>query len=326
MRRLLSLAAGLAGLTAISIGATAAAPPVVPTGCTRAHLTAFPGRDELPLWSPSGKQLLFFRDRPDSRCLVVLDVATGALRGVPGSARAGVATVGDYSWAPRGSAIVFHTQRGLAVTGKAVRGLPRGQVGEVHWSRAGFAWLAHSHLYASGRQLTFGAAQDLAFSVSADGRRIAYERFPSPDAGGDLYVVPVQGGKPRLVARGVAVGDPAWSPDGQRLAFDRYSGGLKVFVVPANGGAAVPVTARGSFGPTWSPDGRWIAYAGGGVRIVRPDGTQGRLLAGRDTESVAWSPDSRSMAFERLAIGAGRGGIFTVRADGSGLRQLTREP
>jgi TolB protein len=222
--------------------------------------------------------------------------------------------------------VTGYARHGLAIDGKPVTTLPRGHVGEVHWSRTGSAWIANAHRYAFAKQLTFGAAPDLAFSFSPDGRRIAYERFSNPDSGGDLYIVAATGGHPRLVTRGVAIGDPAWSPDGNRIAFDRYADGQKVFVVSMGGGPATPITPSGGFGPAWSPNGQWIANAGSGLRIVHPDGTNGQLLAGGNVESVTWSPDSRSLAFERLSNRPGRGGIFTVHTDGSDLRQLTREP
>src|SRR5262249_30620010 len=64
--------------------------------------------------------------------------------------------------------------------------------------------------------------------------------------------------------------DPAWSPDGSRLAFvanrrrdaDRDRAHADVFVVARGGGRARALTAfRGpKRGPAWSPDGRTIAF------------------------------------------------------------------
>src|SRR5262249_18281841 len=52
--------------------------------------------------------------------------------------------------------------------------------------------------------------------------------------------------------------------------------------------------------PSWSPDGKWIAYAGdGGLSEVLADGSGKRLLVRGDVVAVAWSPDGRSIAFEQ---------------------------
>lgn len=61
-------------------------------------------------------------------------------------------------------------------------------------------------------------------------------------------------------------GEPAWSPDGLRIAFhsDRGSGGLdqEIYVMNTSGGdqTALTSSASGEFAPSWSPDGRRIAF------------------------------------------------------------------
>ena len=54
---------------------------------------------------------------------------------------------------------------------------------------------------------------------------------------------------------------PVWSPDGRRIAFVN-SGDQRVWAVPREGGAAMPVTPErvAAFAPAWSPDGSRIAF------------------------------------------------------------------
>ncbi|HEX9188981.1 MAG TPA: S9 family peptidase, partial [Vicinamibacteria bacterium] len=116
--------------------------------------------------------------------------------------------------------------------------------------------------------------------------------------------------------------DPAWSPDGSRVAFvsnrtlpdpDR-SQDANVFVVAAREGAVprqVATTPGTDASPVFSPDGRWIAYVAGGdpkdlwygashVALAPVEGGPVRALTASLDRNVArprFAPDGRSVLF-----------------------------
>lgn len=75
--------------------------------------------------------------------------------------------------------------------------------------------------------------------------------------------------------------------------------------------AARALTTRGirQLGPRFSPDGTWIAYTSGTlarypqIRLVRPDGSEDRVLAWRNGgSSLAWTPDGRALVFAEMQV------------------------
>jgi hypothetical protein len=130
--------------------------------------------------------------------------------------------------------------------------------------------------------------------------------------------------------------DPAWSPDGHRLAYRGYygmaEGDLAIYVADANGCRARELTAtRGGVGPTWSPNGRQIAYAVGGINVINADGTGLRRLTsdqagtGHDQyvdEEPAWSAANR-IAFVRTKMNSSNGQIYVMNANGTGAHPIT---
>ena len=97
------------------------------------------------------------------------------------------------------------------------------------------------------------------------------------------------------VTRLTAGGAPAWSRDGQRLAFHR-AGGLYVINVDGSGLRQI----RSGRDPTWSPDGRRLVFSDAGIEVIDIDGSNYRLVyddRGLGSFDPAWSPDGQRVAF-----------------------------
>ena len=151
---------------------------------------------------------------------------------------------------------------------------------------------------------------------------------------GGLYVVNVDGsGKQHLTSARYST--PAWSPDGGKIAF---GAGRDVWVMNADGSEPLNLTPEPGTdsNPAWSPDGRRIAFLRDlDVYVMNADGSGQRRLAYATTSSAttssapAWSPDGRKLAFvsDRDApFGVSTPEIHVVNVDGSGQRNLTRNP
>jgi Tol biopolymer transport system component len=192
------------------------------------------------------------------------------------------------------------------------------------------------------RRLTTSPGADYNPAWSPDGTRIAF----ASNRGGlfKIYVMRADGGGVRLVAPRRSSGGgsytPAWSPDGRRLAFSSSAttpNNAEIYIVHPDGSGLRRLThTKGdaeTLGddswPTWSPDGKRIAFSSnrtgdGELWIMNADGGAQRRLAGlphRDDWAPAWSPDGTRIAFHSLDA-VGRTQLYTVRPDGGGLTRL----
>jgi TolB protein len=156
--------------------------------------------------------------------------------------------------------------------------------------------------------------------------------FVSGDPG-DIHVINPDGtGRTNLTNSSAAESSPAWSPDGQKLAFVRD---CQIHVMNADGTGDLQVTTFGSCKSelAWSPSGAAIAFTmfsgtsdGDGIFVMNADGTGQRLLVGdfgADGEPD-WSPDGSTIVYTgNRRFDYFDGAIRTIRVDGSATTDVT---
>jgi Tol biopolymer transport system component len=240
----------------------------------------------------------------------------------------------------------------------------------------------HLHRLTANCAATKRCVADVAPAWSPDDRSIGFFRVYGPFVNKgvlheplllatsiDLVVIGSNGSDEHVVERwGLdpqpGVGAPAWSPDGKQIAValgsrhhptKHASYNAAIHVVPAAGGAARRISpwAIGAENPSWSRDGRHIAFDSFGghtpyLYVVDPDGRHLKLVLRPNgirnhigwVDAPVWSPDGRQLAF-----GAGTApcdlarhplcrrdpdftplDIYMIGADGFGLRRLTSAP
>ena len=192
--------------------------------------------------------------------------------------------------------------------------------------------------------------------ASPTGELIAYSCKEPRNAWYAICLMRSDGTEKQQLTSRLTTSDPAWSPDGRLIAFTRNEDVGEfttftdddVFVMDADGDDARPLTPEqdgsSSGQPTWSPDGRQIAFVRGpsvasavtsatalrfgDLFVMRADGSEAtRLTRGGPDAAPAWSPDGREIAFIRgydLNLPSGGMDVYVVDSAGGAPRPLTR--
>jgi Tol biopolymer transport system component len=122
---------------------------------------------------------------------------------------------------------------------------------------------------------------------------------------------------------------PAWSPDGQKIAFSSGRDGTPhIFVMNADGTGTVRVTDTNQADeqPSWSADGKRIVFSREGALFEAPStgGTGHRIGHGLgNAEDPAFSPDGKLIAYDYRTPGYSIREIYVMNADGTGIHKVT---
>jgi Tol biopolymer transport system component len=179
---------------------------------------------------------------------------------------------------------------------------------------------------------------------SPDGSKIAFDFASDATSANIATINPDGSGFVQLThEQNDASVEPAWSPDGTRMAVARPIGDHPhgIFIIDATTGAILSQVTANPYGwfdgePRWSPDGQWIAFdrlkkggIGGpngridlvAVFIVRSDGTGLRQLTsgwGTQPANPDWSPDGSKIVYTSAGAFPAPVSIYTINPDGSG--------
>lgn len=279
---------------------------------------AGPGaKNAWPMWSPDGATVYFMSDRSGAENLWAIPASGGEPRALTRF------TSGRVLWpsiARDGRAIIFERDFGLWEVDTAggeprairvsLRGAPAAATPERLKLSNGFQELA---LSPDGKKVVFSVRGELFAASSKDG--------------GDAV---------RVTSSPAIEGQVDWAPDSRRIVYasDR-DGHFELYLHDFSTGRKTRLTSGegDAVTPHWSPDGKRIAYVRGGHELRVVEAATGRdIVAARgmldrppflSDRALAWSPDSRWIAYADQAGGRQFANLFIADAAGGESRQVS---
>jgi dipeptidyl aminopeptidase/acylaminoacyl peptidase len=303
---------------------------------------------QTPAWSRDGKAIAFVVNAPDTaenttnQDVWVWEAATNACRQLTHNPK------NDYApqFSPGGDTLAFLSPRDSDEGKPSIWLLPlhggepwklatfAESVGEIRWSP-------------DGRSIAFTMLDTLSKQVKEWRKKkwdqVVEDEIPQYN---HLWTIDLATGKQaRVTAGAFMVAEPRWSPDSKSIAFLWNPTGAvddgnlsDLAIVPAAGGAVRKLGVVAGGGGTWSPDGRWLAWAGTDHRDVHVEkanlwvcaaanGTPQKITESFDEDAFtpAWNAASDSLYFfsqqgvtTRLAAVARTGGAVRLGPDLAG--------
>jgi dipeptidyl aminopeptidase/acylaminoacyl peptidase len=294
-----------------------------------------------PTWSRDGKAIAFVVNAPDTaenttnQDVWLWDAATNSCRALTHNPK------NDYApqFSPSGDTLAFLSPRDSDEGKPSIWMLPlRGgepwklatfaeSVGEIRWSP-------------DGRSIAFTMLDTLSKQVKEWRKKkwdqVVEDEIPQYN---HLFVIDLASGAQRRITSGeFMVSEPRWSPDSKTLAFVWNPTGAvddgnlsDLAVVPATGGTPRRLGALPENGVAWSPDGKWLAWAGTSDRnqhvekawvwvCAAAGGTPSRLTESfdEDASAPAWNATSDSLYFFSQQGASTR--VAAVARTGGGVR------
>jgi Tol biopolymer transport system component/DNA-binding winged helix-turn-helix (wHTH) protein len=300
---IVSFASAALRFGAVLFGNREGAPPLVAV-----PLTAFPGGEYEPAFSPDGDRVAFVwnGERQDNYDIYVLSVEGKVLRRITSDP----ASHGSPAWSPNGQSIAFlrYSERAGVSGVYIIPGLvgPERKVSGVY---------PIPHLF--DRHMDWSPKENLLAVVDKE----------SAEAPFRIYLVSAENGlrRPLTSPPPGSVGDtgPQFSPDGNSIAFRRTTSSSvnDLYVIPVEGGEARRITSDNAFipGHAWTPDGReiifvsrrlgsktlWrISLATGGLKPILGIGTDAYFIAiSRQKHRLAYSAWFADANIWRMTLG-----------------------
>jgi serine/threonine protein kinase/Tol biopolymer transport system component len=295
-RSLLWVGAVVAVLAAVSLGVwfLRSRTETPATHLRAVPLTAYPGFETEPSFSPDGNQVAFCwnGEKQDNYDIYIKLIGPGA----PLRLTTDPAEDLSPAWSPDGRWIAFMRfppSGPAAVFRIPALGGPERKLAEVNPTRE----LHHSYL---------AWTRDGKWLVVSEGRR------GSEPAG--LFLISIETGERRRLTSGSSV-SPALSPDGRQVAFIRVFGmsvsdvylvDLSEDLRPLGEPKRLTFLNQRVASPVWTPDGREIVFSSGGHlsqrrlwRIAAAGGPARPEPVGEDSTTLAVSRNSRRLAYAR---------------------------
>ena len=173
-----------------------------------------------------------------------------------------------------------------------------------------------------------------AASLSPSGKRALFS------SRGEVFTVPVEHGSTRNITQSSDAADraPIWSPKGDQIAWfsDQDEKGYRLMLQNQDGLSVTKAISIGeskmAWEPTWSPDGKFIAFVDDDVRIRLLDLTSEKIttldVGGNNLErgnnGLVWSPDSQWLAYSKTASNSFRQ-IMIWSAKNNNVKPLTNK-
>ena len=303
-------------------------------------LSSFPGSHREPTASPDGSLIAFISDASGSPQVWIKQLAEGE----PVQITSGSVPASRPRWSPKNDQIFF-ARRGQGIwSAPPLGGAPRqilsqgfnpniSSDGEMLVYEVGREiWIAKADGAGARRvdvpEKFYSLPSQPAFSP--DGRSIVYFQ-PEVGPNGDFWIVSTAGGAPRRLTFDTRIaGDPVWMPDGRSiLCFSERRGSHILWAISVSDGAWHQVTtgAGEDFQPAVSANGKRIVYTNARnswTLELADSGGSSRLTLLDRRAAILWPRFSASgdeIAFFHQVEGDAQ--VFSIRADGSHLRQVT---